>query len=94
MMIVCVRCGKFFRPEKNGFVVEEGMPFGSYFPDVGPTGWGSYKLWMGDKLKCRSCGVEIVSGFGLAPIAEHYMTEKYARLKKIYPPGVFVEDCA
>lgn len=90
MMLVCVKCGKFLHPKKNGVVVEEGMPNGE--KNLNANGWGSYKLWMADLLECRECGVEIISGFGFHPFAEHYQDD-YNAMREKYPPRVFVEDC-
>lgn len=92
MMLVCVSCKKFYRPKKNGVVVEEGMPFGP--GTIGHAGgmWVPYKLWMADLLKCNHCGHEIIAGFGREPISEHYR-EDYNKHKAMYPPFIFVEDC-
>lgn len=48
----------------------------------------SYKLWDADLFECVECGVEIITGFGRAPIAEHYQPTYHmqrARLLPIYP---------
>lgn len=83
-MIVCVKCRKFFHPKKNGVAVEEGMPVRDE--------WRPYKLWQADLLTCRSCGDDIIAGFGMRPIAEHFHTN-YGQLKERFNPIVFVEDC-
>ena len=73
---VCVPCGAFMRIEKNGVHVEEltdsGLP---------------YKLWEGDKYCCRSCGYEIVSGFGRGPLAEHFQPT-YAKTRERLAPVI------
>ena len=58
---VCVKCEVELYPEKNDIRVLDTMPGGS-----------PYKIWCADKWKCPICGIEIVTGFGLGPIAEHY----------------------
>lgn len=57
---VCVRCEKEMKPEKNGIYVEEHTHLG-----------GPYRIWMAELYKCRSCNIEIVTGFGRIPIANH-----------------------
>ena len=60
MKPICVPCGRFYRPEKNGVLFVEAL-------DGTP-----YKLWSGDKWKCPNCGSEVIVGSGLEPISEHY----------------------
>lgn len=62
---VCLRCRKFLRVKKNGVVIEEGSPRAG-------GAWGPYKLWMGDLWRCPECGVEVIMGFGLKPLSEHF----------------------
>lgn len=65
-MTACVPCRQFFRPKKNGVIVEE---------------WANdrpYKLWAADALECGGCGAVIVTGFGRLPIAEHYQKDYMA----------------
>lgn len=88
--IVCMKCGMFFHPKKNGVVVEEGMPVGD--PVEGEK-WVPYKLWSADLLECRVCGTEIVAGFGQQPFAEHFEKD-YDQRKAAEVPVVFVKDCA
>lgn len=88
---ICMTCKKFYRPKKNGVVVEEGMPIG--YPTMGvSTKWESYKLWRGDLWECHQCGHQIVVGFGNIPMAEHYEPH-YAKAKRLHPPIAFIEDC-
>ena len=104
---VCVKCGVFYRPEKNGQFVEEGMPIDTHLPfhasdrehhdgsSFAPN-WKSYKLWRGDKWKCQSCGNEIVTGFANIPVSEHYMGDYQALRKQLIDAGqldLFVSDC-
>lgn len=91
MMIVCVKCRRFFRPKKNGFVVEEGMPGGHKFVDEASS-WGAYKLWHADLLACPDCETQIVAGFGRKPISEHFMSD-YTAWRERYPPQLFIPDC-
>ena len=58
--LVCVTCEIELKPECNGTLVVETARF------------GPCKLWHADMWKCPACGKEIVAGFGLEPIAEHY----------------------
>lgn len=83
--IVCTKCQTFFHPKRNGVIVEEGMPDGN-------GGWKPYKLWHADSLECRSCGTEIVSGFGNSPETEHFKSD-YETIKSSYHIHVFVKDC-
>jgi hypothetical protein len=70
-------CGRFMRPKQNSVTVEELTEDGS-----------PYKLWDADLWECVECGVEIISGFGMRPIAEHWepdYAEQRERLQPIYP---------
>ena len=76
-------CGLFMRVKKNGVTVEELLEDGS-----------PYKLWDADLWECVGCGVEVVSGFGSQPIAEHWQpnyAEQRARLAPIYQGRCRVE---
>lgn len=79
---VCVPCQRFFRAEKNGYWLTEGMPNGRHsYALPTPTGkeaaefWQPYKLWVGDKWCCNGCGTEIVVGVIGGPVSEHYKPE-------------------
>ena len=70
-------CGRFMRVKQNSVTVEELTEYGA-----------PYKLWDADLLECVECGVEIISGFGHGPIAEHWQPDYSAqreRLAPIYP---------
>ena len=41
-----------------------------------------YRLWHGDKWGCPSCGAEIVIGFGLKPLAEHFQPDFSETVRK------------
>jgi len=74
--VVC-GCGRIMRVRKNSVTVEELMGDGE-----------PYKLWDADLFACEACGIEIITGFGCAPFAEHYQpdyAEQRARLAPIYP---------
>jgi DNA-directed RNA polymerase subunit RPC12/RpoP len=86
MKPICVKCGRFFKPFKTGIRVLEQMP------RENGAGWRPYKIWQADLYKCHGCGTEIVTGFGTAPIAEHYMPQ-FENLLVAYPPRVTVNDC-
>jgi hypothetical protein len=57
---VCVPCQVEYKPELNEILAIEMASF------------GPYKVWSADLWKCPKCGHEIVSGFGHAPLNEHY----------------------
>ena len=59
-VMICSACNVKLEAFKNDVYLDETAQF------------GHYKLWVGDLYKCPGCGVEIVSGLGKAPIAEHY----------------------
>lgn len=94
---VCVTCGLFFRPKRNGQVFEEGKPDGAepvrYTAEDG-TKWSPYKLWSADLWECRGCGFQIIVGAGREPIAEHFH-EDYEELRAAYGGDAipFVHDC-
>ena len=70
-------CGRFMRVKQNSVTVEELLEDGQ-----------PYKLWDADLFECVECGVEIISGFGAHPMAEHYQAnyrDQRARLAPIYP---------
>jgi hypothetical protein len=70
-------CGRFLRVKQNSVTVEELTEDGS-----------PYKLWDADLLECVECGVEIIAGFALRPLAEHWQptyADQRARLAPIYP---------
>jgi hypothetical protein len=66
---VCVPCARFYRPQKNGFRLTEGMPnYNGATPGLEGS-WRPYKLWIADKWRCPDCGHEIVVGFANDPVA-------------------------
>ena len=66
------QCGRFMRVHKNGVTVEELTDP----PDPQP-----YRLWQADHYRCPGCGAEAITGFGFNPLAHHYDTERYEKLK-------------
>lgn len=88
----CVACKCFFRPVRNGCYVLEQMPV----PSNAKPGteeehnWRPYKIWVADKWRCEGCGVEIISGYGHTPVAEHFTTDFDAWRGRV---TVVVNDC-
>jgi hypothetical protein len=71
---ICVKCQVSLKCIKTGVDVEAmaaDMP---------------YQIWSGDLFECPSCHVEIVSGFGQQPVAEHFQKERYSK----FVSGVFL----
>ena len=62
MKIMCVTCRKQLECRKNEVVVEE-------------LGIGSRRIWEADLWECPKCGTEIIVGFGLEPIMEHFQKD-------------------
>ena len=58
-----------------------------------PELWAPYKLWVGDLYECEGCGAKIVSGFGRAPIAEHYQPDFAEKVKDLGADQLQVNDC-
>lgn len=92
---VCVPCGRFMRPKKNGVRWMEGKPLVDRAPPgrEGAGCWDDYKLWMGDAWHCLGCGAEIVVGHGQQPLAEHYQADFERKKALAQPLHVFVADC-
>ena len=93
---VCVKCGLFFKPKKNGAVWEEGAPiFGTQMKDGRPVdqeAWRGYKLWQGDLWECRECGAQIIVGTGFSPLSLSH-EPRYKSIKASSPPLLRVNDC-
>jgi len=60
----CVSCKTYFRPRKNGIYVSETMEDGR-----------PYKVWQADLLECPDCGTQVIMGYGLHAISEHFMAD-------------------
>jgi hypothetical protein len=67
-------CGRFMRVKQNSVTVEELLEDGS-----------PYKLWDADLWECVECGVEVITGFGRAPLAEHWQ-ETYPAQRERFAP--------
>jgi hypothetical protein len=77
MSNVLCGCGRFMHVKKNSVTVEELLEDGS-----------PYKLWDADLFECIECGVEVITGFGKGPIAEHWQptyVEQRARASAVVP---------
>lgn len=93
MKPICVTCKRFMAYERAGIYFEEGMPLNTQQPAmIDESGWGPYKLWVGDLYKCRQCKAEVVVGVPKLPLAEHYQ-ETYPESVKRWPPAFRVNDC-
>lgn len=74
-MTICCKCNQQMRPKKNGV----------YILEVLENGITPYKLWSGDLIECQNCGTEVVIGFGLHPIAEHWQGDFQQKLESFKP---------
>lgn len=75
---VCVQCHIEFRAKKNGV---------SILIMTSPA--TPYQLFMGDLWQCPICGTEIVSGFGLEPLAESWQ-DTFGKTVQSYSPVINV----
>ena len=76
---ICVMCGMEFKVLRTGVYVFEMF---NSDKDV-------YRIWQADKLSCRKCGIEIVDGYGINPIAEHFQ-EDFEKIKVRIPESNIV----
>ena len=92
---VCVKCQRFYRPEKNGYSFVEGMPIhGDVLPGTAePEKWVPYKLWHGDLWECHGCGHQIVVGVIAGPVREHYMPDFKEMVEMLGAKQLQVNDC-
>jgi hypothetical protein len=67
MVIICPKCQLELRCTKNSVGVEQ-MSID-----------GPYQYFHADLWACPECGLEVISGFGIKPIIEHFNSD-YARL--------------
>ena len=70
---VCVNCSTEFKIEKNGVYVVEMF-------NNPPQ---PYKIWSADLWKCPKCKQEIIAGFGMQALAEHFQEHFNGMLEKI-----------
>ena len=93
MKHICVKCERFMRPKKNGFMFVEGMSSDGAKPGlVEPEKWRGYKLWAGDLWQCPDCQVQVVVGCARMPIAEHYQPDFDHKVKS-FGVELLVKDC-
>jgi len=72
--LVCVKCQRKFRIEKNGVDAIEFTPVHKMtgeFLQMEP-----YQVHSTDKWKCPGCGIEVLAGFGQNPWAKEGFTWK------------------
>lgn len=55
------KLGQMFKIERNGVIV------------VTLASGAPYQIWHSDMWKCPTCGVEVLAGFGRAPVYERHM---------------------
>jgi hypothetical protein len=39
---------------------------------IDPTAWQPWRIWLADLYECRSCGMELITGFAPYPAAENF----------------------
>lgn len=93
--LACLKCKKFYRCIKNGYYFEEGMPGGSAIKEqIDPgTGWGPYKLFVGDLYECPDCKAQVITGWSNQPLAEHFQGDEYRKWRERVQPKVRIDDC-
>ena len=92
---VCVKCQRFYRPERNGTDWIEMMPIknGVEPGTAEPDKWKPYKLWSSDLWECRVCGHQILSGHGHQRFAENFQTDFAVKMTRLGPNPIKVNDC-
>jgi hypothetical protein len=70
---VCCECGVEFKVKKNGVIAQENT--GSY-PNSTP-----YKIWSADLWECPKCLHQILFGYGLKPMSQHF-DEDFKKLQE------------
>ncbi len=68
----CVPCQTYLRPRKNEIVVLETDD--RHKP---------YKIWLADLWECPDCSHQVILGYGLHAISEHYMIGFDQYLKQV-----------
>lgn len=68
--VTCVKCEREMRPKENDAV---------YLETAGPDRL-PYKIWSADVWACPICEIEVVSGFGLNPIAGNWEDDFHDRV--------------
>lgn len=97
MKPICVKCQRFYRPRKNGYMFIEGMPkVNGALPGLAePEAWQPYKLWRGDLWKCDGCEHLIIAGVAREPFDEHYTGsfKTNVALVETEQPLIQINDC-
>jgi len=92
----CISCQRFLRPHKNGVYFIESAPKDGVRAAPGhadPGLWYPYKVWCGDLWKCQGCGVEIIMGAGLQPVAIHHMKDFVQTINNTGACDIVINDC-
>ena len=77
---VCVKCRRELRPEKNGVGYLEMASF------------GPVQVWDSDMWKCPECGIEVLTGFGLGPVAMHFHEHFDRAVAGYREKGMLIEE--
>lgn len=83
---ICRECHRFFVAKKNGYYFLQGRRDDHDAPkgNAAPEKWQPGRIWVADLYACPGCGAEILTGFGLSPVAEGHerdFAEMVMRLK-------------
>ncbi len=65
MKPICFKCKVEMKPEKNGQLVEF---VGTNYDGI----TGPFQIWSGDRWGCPVCQIQIVTGLGDNPVAQHH----------------------
>lgn len=60
--VMCIKCGLELVPDTNGVVVLELYRENTQV----------YKIWDADLVKCPGCGIKMIKGFAMNPLAIHH----------------------
>jgi hypothetical protein len=86
---ICVPCKRYYKIVKTGFAFTEGFAPNCLEPD----NWKPYKIWFGDLWRCCGCDHRMITGFGAAPISEHYKPDFAAKMLRFRADQFQVNDC-
>ena len=68
---VCAKCDIRYEPKNNRSATEmRPKKNGVYVIEM--ADFGPYKVWLADLWECPRCAYQVIGGFGLEPLAEHY----------------------
>ena len=92
---VCVPCGRFFRPSKNGRTWTEMKPVVNGAPPgkEKPEQWAFYKAWLSDEWKCPGCGTLIIVGHAGEPFAQDYHPRAIEKARDAGADRIIINDC-